>query len=105
MLGWVSSPPLLPPQHQRRSKGKKEGMKVLERAIATSGQIVLACSGCGEHVILLGHEDDWAREHRDTFECSGCAKTVTLADRVDGISYSIRRLLRSSMRPLNPGPS
>ena len=80
-------------------------MKVSERAIAASGQIVLACSGCGEHVILLGHEDDWAREHRDTFECSGCAKTVTLADRVDGISYSIRRLLRSSIRPLYPGPS
>ena len=80
-------------------------MKVSERTIATSGQIVLECSGCGEHVILVGHEDDWARDHRDTFECSAYAKKVTLADRVDGISYSIRRLLRSSIRPLYPGPS
>jgi ribosomal protein S27AE len=80
-------------------------MKVSERTIDTSGRIVLECSGCGEHVILLGHEDDWAREHRDTFECSGCPKTVTLADRVDGTSYTIRSLLSSSIRPLNPGPS
>jgi hypothetical protein len=59
-------------------------MKVSERRIATSGQIVLKCSGCGEHVILLGHEDDWSSEHRHAFVCRGCTKTVTLADRVDG---------------------
>jgi ribosomal protein S27AE len=104
MLGWVSSPPLLPPQYQSRSKWEKEGTKVPERTIDTSGQIVLECSGCGEHVILLGHEEDWIREQRDTFECSGCAKTVTLADRVDGTANTIRRLLRSSIRPFNPGP-
>ena len=79
-------------------------MKVSEHTIATSGRIVLECSGCGEHVILLGHEEDWIREQRDTFECSGCAKTVTLADRVDGTANTIRRLLRSSIRPFNPGP-
>jgi hypothetical protein len=78
-------------------------MKVSECTIATSGQIVLECSGCGEYVILLGHEDDWSREHRDTFECSGCAKMVTLADRIDGTANTIRTLLRSSIRPLNPG--
>jgi hypothetical protein len=81
----------------------KEGMKVSERTIDTSGQIVLECSGCGEYVILLGHEDDWSREHRNAFECSGCNKTVTLADRVDGTAYTVRALLRSSLRPLGPG--
>ena len=62
----------------------KEGVKVSERTINTSGQIVLECSGCGERVILLGHEDDWSREHRNAFECRGCNKTVTLADRAAG---------------------
>jgi ribosomal protein S27AE len=81
----------------------KEGMKVSERTIDTSGQIVLECSGCGERVVLLGHEDDWSREHRNAFECSGCTKTVTLADRVDGTAYTMKSLLRSSIRPLNPG--
>lgn len=74
-----------------------------ERTIDTSGQIVLECSGCGERVILLGHEDDWSREHRHAFECSGCTKTVTLADRVDGTAYIIKSRLRSSTRPLNLG--
>ena len=55
-------------------------MKVPERTIDTSGRIVLVCSGCGELVILLGHEEDWSREHRNAFECSGCGKTLTIAD-------------------------
>lgn len=74
-------------------------MKVSERTIDTSGRIVLECSGCGEHVFLLGHEDDWSREHRSAFECSGCGKRLTLADRLNGRAYRIRRLLRSSIRP------
>jgi ribosomal protein S27AE len=78
-------------------------MKVSERTIDTSGQIVLECSGCGERVILLGHEVDWSREHRRAFECSGCTKTVTLADRIDGAAYTMKSLLRSSIRPLNSG--
>jgi hypothetical protein len=81
----------------------KEGMKVSECTIDTSGQIVLECSGCGERVILLGHEDDWSREHRHAFECSGCTKTVSLADRVDGTAYTMKSLLRSSIKPPNPG--
>ena len=83
MLGWVSSLHFSHPSIRGEAK-EKEGMKVSEHTIATSGRIVLECSGCGEHVILLGHEEDWIREHRHTFECSGCAKTVTLANRVDG---------------------
>ena len=74
-------------------------MKVSERTIATSGRIVLVCSGCGELVILLGHEEDWSREHRNAFECSGCGKTLTIADRVDRKASSIRTLLRRSIRP------
>jgi hypothetical protein len=82
---------------------RKEGMKVSERTIDTSGQIVLECGGCGERVILLGHEDDWSREHRHAFKCSGCNKAVTLADRVDGAAYTTKSLLRSSIKPLNLG--
>ena len=74
-----------------------------ERTIDPSGWIVLECSGCGEHLILLGREEDWPKEHRDAFECGGCTKTVTLADRVDATAYTIKSLLRSSIRPFNPG--
>ncbi len=81
----------------------KEGIKVSERTIDTSGKIVLECSGCGERVILLGHEDDWSREHRHAFECSGCLKSVTLADHVDGTAYTMKSLMRSSIRSFNSG--
>jgi ribosomal protein S27AE len=74
-------------------------MKMAERSIDASGRIVLVCSGCGELVILLGHENDWYREHRNAFGCSGCGKRLTLADRVDRKAYRIRTLLRSSIRP------
>jgi hypothetical protein len=76
------------------------------RSVVPSGQIVLECSGCGEHLILLGLEEDWPKEHRDAFGCSGCGDTVTLAHRIDGTAYTIKTLLRSSIRPLRPlGPS
>ena len=74
-------------------------MKVSERKIDSSGRIVLVCSGCGEHVILLGHEEDWSREHRNAFGCSGCGKTLTIADRTDRKASRIRTLLRRSIRP------
>jgi len=48
-----------------------------EYSVEALGQIVLECSRCGEHVILLGPEEDWPKEHRDAFDCSGCAKTVS----------------------------
>jgi ribosomal protein S27AE len=73
------------------------------RSVVPSGQIVLECSRCGEHLILLGLEEDWPKEHRDAFGCSGCGDTVTLAHRVDGTTYTIKTLLRSSVRPLRPG--
>ncbi len=80
-------------------------MKVPERTIDTSGQIVLECSECSEHLFLLGLEEDWPKEHRDTFECSGCGSSVTLADRIDSTAYSIKKLLSSSIRPTRPlGP-
>ena len=73
-----------------------------ERSVEASGQIVLECSGCGEHLTLLGLEEDWPKEHRDAFGCSGCGNTVTLAHRVDGTAYTIKSLLKSSLRPLPP---
>ena len=69
----------------------------------TLGQIVLECSRCGECVILLGPEEDWPKEHRDAFDCGGCAKTVTLTHFLDAIAHTIRTLLRRSIRPLGPG--
>ena len=52
---------------------------------------------------LLGLEEDWTKEHRDAFGCSGCGNTVTLAHRVDGTAYTIKSLLKSSIRPFGPG--
>ena len=74
-----------------------------EHSVEASGQIVLECSGCGEHLTLLGLEEDWPKEHRDAFGCSGCGDTVTLAHRVDGTAYTIKSLLKSSIRPFGPG--
>jgi hypothetical protein len=74
-----------------------------ERSVETSGQIVLECSGCGEHLTLLGLEEDWPKEHRDAFDCSACGNTVTLAHRVDGTAYTIKALLKNSIRPFGPG--
>ena len=75
----------------------------VEASVEVSGQIVLECSGCGEHLTLLGIEEDWPKEHRDAFGCSACGNTVTLAHRIDGTAYTIKSLLRSSIRPLSPG--
>jgi hypothetical protein len=74
-----------------------------ERSVETSGQIVLECSECREHLTLLGLEEDWPKEHRDAFDCSGCGSTVTLAHRVDGTAYTIKALLKNSIRPFGPG--
>ena len=56
-------------------------------------------------MFLLGREEDWTKEHRDAFDCSGCGKAVTLAHRVDGKANAIRWLLQSSIRPSSQGPS
>jgi hypothetical protein len=73
-----------------------------ERSVEASGEIVLECSGCGEHLTLLGLEEDWPKEHRDAFGCSGCGNTVTLAERVDGTAYTIKALLKNSIKPFGP---
>ena len=78
-------------------------MKDLIQSIEASGLIVLECSGCGEHLLLLGREEDWSKEHRDAFPCRGCGKMVTLAHRVDGTAYTIKSLLQSTIKPLSPG--
>ena len=74
-----------------------------ERTIDPSGQIVLECSACGEQLFLLGLEEGWPKEHRDAFACSECGRTVTLAHRVDGTAYTVKALLRNSIRSLHPG--
>jgi hypothetical protein len=100
--------------HRHNKKGGVGGMKDIclsgetwqgdaeEQTIEFSGSIVLECSGCGEEQILLGLEEDWPKEHRDSFSCSGCRKTVTLAHRIDSTARIMRALLKSSIRPLSP---
>ena len=77
--------------------------KLSERTIEASGSIVLECSGCGGHLTLLGLEEDWPKQHKDAFGCGGCGDTVTFAHRVDGTAYTIKALLKSSLRPPRPG--
>jgi hypothetical protein len=84
-----------------RRRGMAEKLSV--RTIEPSGQIVLECSECGEHLTLLGLEEDWPKEHRDAFGCSACGNTVTLAHRVDGTAYTIKALLKNSIKPFGPG--
>ena len=60
-----------------------------EHSVEASGQIVLECSGCGEHLTLLGLEEDWPKEHRDAFGCSGCGNTVTLGTFIATFLYSL----------------
>jgi hypothetical protein len=87
---------------EKQLSGESWEGAVEEHSVEASGQIVLECSGCGEHLTLLGLEEDWPKEHRDAFGCSGCGNTVTLAHRVDGTAYTIKSLLKSSLRPLPP---
>jgi hypothetical protein len=47
-------------------------------------------------------EEGWPKEHRDAFICSACGDTVNLAHRVDGTAYTIKSLLKSSIKPLSP---
>src|SRR5215208_4824420 len=89
----------------RSRRRRRRGMKDLFQSIEASGLIVLECGGCGEPLFLLGREGDWPQEHRDAFPCSGCGKTATLANRVDGTAYAIESLLQISIRPLSQGPS
>jgi hypothetical protein len=87
------------------SRRRRRGMKDLFQSIEASGLIVLECGGCGEHLFLLGREEDWPKEHRDAFPCSACGKTVTLAHSLDGTANAIKSLLQSSIRPLSQGPA
>ena len=63
--------------------GRREGEYYMRRSveIETSEQIVLECK-CGERLVLLGREDDWYAEGRNTFECE-CGEELTLAARVE----------------------
>ena len=69
----------------------------MEHSVEASALIVLECSGCGEELLSLGLEDGWPKEHEDAFE-RACGKTITLADRVAGTAYTIRALLKGSIR-------
>ena len=53
-------------------------------------------------MFLLGLEEDWPKEHRDSFGCA-CGKTVTLADRVDGTAYAVKKALLEDSIKARPG--
>ena len=55
-----------------------------------SDRIVLGCEACGERVVLLGREDDWYSEGHGSFACE-CGATLTLADRIREIGFSVTR--------------
>jgi hypothetical protein len=59
--------------------------------IEPTARIVLGCR-CGERLVLLGREDDWYAEGRNTFECE-CGEELTLADRVER-GLGVAQLLR-----------
>ncbi len=61
--------------------------------LEASERIVLECGSCGERVVLLGRQDDWRSEGRETFAC-GCGTELTLADRVGEGGLSIPQLMR-----------
>jgi hypothetical protein len=61
--------------------------------VEVSGRIVLRCGTCGEHLVLLGREDDWRSEGRTAFTC-GCGARLTLADRVGEGELAFAELLR-----------
>ena len=56
--------------------------------VEVSGRLALACGGCAEIIVLLGHERDWYESGADgrprNFACGGCGAHLTLADRVVG---------------------
>ncbi len=63
--------------------------------VECSGQLVLECKKCGEHLILLGLEDDW-RLQATSFEC-GCGEKLTLSDRRHDAALRARHLFRSNL--------
>jgi hypothetical protein len=63
-----------------------------DRFVLCSEHIILEC-GCGERLVLLGFESDWAWEGHTTFECE-CGEELTLADRIDEEAVSFNVLLR-----------
>jgi hypothetical protein len=67
------------------------------REIEASGCVVLACGSCEERTVLLGSTDDWHQEGRESFECGGCGRELTLADRVEEVHPDKTGLV--------PGPS
>ena len=81
-------------------KGRRVGAALGE--IRASGRVVLACRGCGERLLLLGQEDDWAGEGRLAFRCAGCGGEVGLAARVKEAA-SEEGGGRGPVRKLKPG--
>ena len=53
-----------------------------ERSVPCTDRVELGCR-CQERLVLLGREEDWYSEGRTAFECAGCGRALTLADRLD----------------------
>ena len=69
---------------RERARGMQHvsvGPPLLESFVDCSKSIVIDCSRCGEKLLLLGRESDWATEGRTAFECGGCGKKLSLKHR------------------------
>jgi hypothetical protein len=72
-----------------------------EHSVEASGCIVLGCQECAEAIVLLGLEEDWHEEGKDTFSCE-CGESLTIASNsVDESAFSVRQLLRRPGHALN----
>lgn len=62
--------------------------------VEVCGRLALACGGCGEIILFLGRERDWYEPGTDdrprSILCSGCGQQLTLANRVVGVSRTVR---------------
>jgi hypothetical protein len=62
--------------------------------VEVHGRLALACGGCGEIIVFLGHGRDWyvpgAHGRPRSFMCSGCGGQLTLANRIVEAPRTVR---------------
>ena len=54
----------------------------MRRIMGSAERVVLECWVCQERTVLGGAEEVWL-SGPTTFECGGCGRALTLADRLD----------------------
>jgi hypothetical protein len=67
--------------------------------LGSAERVVLGCGACGERTVLGGPEEVWL-SGPTAFECRGCGRNLTLADRLDA---ELLEAGRAEGRPIRPG--